>query len=348
MGAGDAGGENGLVEVHHLHQLVLDMADLVHAVVVGDGGGGAGHHVTEAGFAHIAGAVVGGEARHHVLGEFVFAVHEHVLVGNENVVEIHPHFLAAVFGVALVDAAAFHGAGVAALATVDIGDALGVAGNHADHGVVLVVLAQVHGRHHADPVLVPAAGHVRLDATHEDAVVVASGHMQEHVLVTLFERPLAAVALGVGHAGGDQHVAALRFLEESQIALVVTGAVLFIDVPGDRVQHAERVQAGAALEAGAGELAQAPLHAVFHHQVLGRLRHVQKAVHGGVDQRRMGGGQFRVVDGQVVGGAQGVDAGPDHRVVGGLVDQFAEQKQAGAATFKAGDVVVTGADHRHP
>ena len=33
---------------------------------------------------------------------------------------------------------------------------------------------------------------------------------------------------------------------------------------------------------------------------------------------------------------------------GGFVDQFAEQKQTGAAAFKAADVVVTGADHRHP
>jgi hypothetical protein len=181
--------------------------------------------------------------------------------------------------------AGFHGAGVAALPAVDIGQALGIARDHADHRVVLVFLGQVHGRHDADPVLVPAAGHVRLGAAYKNAFVVAAGDMHEHVRVSLLVRTLGAIAFRVGHGGGNQNVFALGFFQPVHIALVILGAVFLVDVIGDRMQHGNGVEAGAALETGAGDLAHAPLHLVFHHQIRGRFDDMQKAVHLGVDQR---------------------------------------------------------------
>src|SRR3546814_1934299 len=89
--------------------------------------------------------------------------------------------------------------------------------------------------------------------------------MQEHVGVGLFVRALRAVALGVGHARAEDDVVALRVAHELQVALVIGRATLRIDIEGDRMEHTDRVEPGAALEAGAGELAHATLHRSEEH-----------------------------------------------------------------------------------
>ena len=104
-------------------------------------------------------------------------------------------------------------------------------------------------------------------AFHVDALVGAAGHAHEHVRVALLSRALAAVAFGVGHAGGDQDVLALRFTEKIQETMVILGAVFFVDFVGDRMQDTDGVQARAALKTGAGNLAHAALHLVLFHQV---------------------------------------------------------------------------------
>ena len=81
-------------------------------------------------------------------------------------------------------------------------------------------------------------------------------------------RAFAAISFRVGHARADDHIVALRLAHEGEVSLVILGAVLLVDVPGDGVQHADGVQPGAALKTGAGNLPQTPLHTVFQHQVL--------------------------------------------------------------------------------
>ena len=50
---------------------------------------------------------------------------------------------------------------------------------------------------------------------------------------------------------------------------MVLGPMALVDLIGDRVQGVEGVHSDAALKAGPGELAEAPLHLVLHHQVIG-------------------------------------------------------------------------------
>lgn len=111
--------------------------------------------------------------------------------------------------------------------------------------------------------------------------------------------------------------------EEAQVAAVVLRAVLGVDVVRGRVQHADRVQARAPLEAGAGELPEAALHRVLVHEVLRRLGDVQEPVDPRVDDRRVRGGQFGLVDRQVVRRLQRVDRRLDDRV-GGVNAQTAQ------------------------
>jgi len=64
--------------------------------------------------------VVAGEALDEGAAVFVFAAHEDVFPGDEDVVEDHEGFVAAEVSVADVDVAAFEFAGVARLAAVDV------------------------------------------------------------------------------------------------------------------------------------------------------------------------------------------------------------------------------------
>ncbi len=66
------------------------------------------------------------------------------LPGDEHVVEDDHRLLAGEVRVAGVDVAAVHGARVAGLPAVDVGDARRVDGQRADDGVVLVRRPQAH------------------------------------------------------------------------------------------------------------------------------------------------------------------------------------------------------------
>ncbi len=61
---------------------------------------------------------------------------------NEHVVENDHGFLAGELGVAGIEVTAFHGARVAGLPAIDVGDALGIDRNRADDGIVAILLAQ--------------------------------------------------------------------------------------------------------------------------------------------------------------------------------------------------------------
>ena len=153
---------------------------------------------------------------------------------------------------------------------------------------------------------------------------------------------LAAITLGVGHARGDDQVVPLQALEQAQEAGVIPGAVLLIDIPGEGVHHGNTVQSCAALKAGAGELAHAPLHAVLVDEIIGAGGNVQKAVDPLADIRGFGGGQLRVIEGELVGGGQRIDGGTDHRVVHRFLDPLAEQVDLKLTAAQAVDVVFRG------
>ena len=86
--------------------------------------------------------------------------------------------------------------------------------------------------------------------------------------VGLLARPLRAVALGVGHAGAEDDIVGLGLLQEREIAPVIGRAVRLVDIVGDRMQHAEAIETGAALEAGPGDLPHPALHPILHHQIV--------------------------------------------------------------------------------
>ena len=169
--------------MRHLNQLVLDVAGGIGPVVLGNGRGGTYHHIPQPGFTHVAGAVIGREARNHGLCEFVLTVHEHVLPGDKYIVEHHQGFLAAKPGIALVDVAGLQSPGIATLTPVNVGEALCIPGYHADNGVVAISRSHVHGGHDANPVAVEATGHVRFGPGNIEAALVARRNVQKQVRV---------------------------------------------------------------------------------------------------------------------------------------------------------------------
>jgi hypothetical protein len=254
--------------------------------------------------------------------------------------------LAAVARVALVDAAALERARVARLAPDHVGEAGVVDRDRAHDRVVAVARAEAHGRHDDQPVRVEAAGLMRLGPADDHAAGAPLDHPAEQVGVVLVGRALAAVALGVGHRPADHEVLRLHGLDERQQARVVAGAVLPVDRPGRGVQRVDRVHADAALEAGAGELAEAPLHAVLHDDVLHALRDVQEAVDALTRRADDGGGERGVLGGEVVGAGDRVDRRADDRVIDGLRDLLAHVEDPQAARAQALDVLGAAGDRR--
>ena len=216
---------------------------------------------------------------------------------------------------------------VAALAAVDVVDALGVGRAAEADGVVLVALAHGHGGHDDDLVRVAGAGLVGLGAADHDAVVALLDDVQVHVGVGLLVRRQAAVALGIGHGAVGDEVVVLQVLDVLLEALVVLGAARLVGLVGDRVQRVDGVHADAALEAGAGLLAQQALHLDLLGEVVGGLVDVGEAVDPLAGE--VAGGQHEVLvlglGRELVGHGDAVDAGADERVVDVVVDLLAEQ-----------------------
>ncbi len=111
---------------------------LLDSVVLGDQGRGrADQHVADAGLADVAATVIGGEPFDEGGGVLELAVEEDVLPGHEHVLDDDHRLLAGVLGVADVDVAVLHRAGVAGLAAVDVGESLGLDRYGADDRIVL-------------------------------------------------------------------------------------------------------------------------------------------------------------------------------------------------------------------
>ena len=222
--------------------------------------------------------MIAGEALHHHAGELVLTVEEDVLIGDKHVVENHQCLLSAEFGVAHVDAALLHLAGIAGLAAVDHVQPLGVGGAGEGHGVIPVRLAHGDGGHEDVPVAVDGAGLVAFRAADHNAVVAAFHHVDVHIRVGLLMGCLGAVALGVGHGAVHGQIVVLHVDEEFLEVLVIACAALLVDLIGGGVHGVEGVHAHAALEAGGGLLPQQTLHFHLLHQIIGRLVKVGEAV----------------------------------------------------------------------
>ena len=291
-----------------------------------------------------AAAVVTGEPLDQHGGEFVLAIHEHALQGDEGVVEDDHRFLTGVARIPRVDIAAVQAARVAGLAAVDVGYPGRVHRQRADHRIVLVARSEADRRHDDEPVRVQASGLVCLGTGDVNPVLGATRDVQVHVGIGLRAWRLAAVALDVGHGASDHHVAALRHGDERLEALVIGGAALRVDLEGDRMQRVERVHSDAALEAGARELAKSALHLVLHDQVFGALGDVQEAVHPSPGVGRVRRGERRIAHREVVGLRDRVDRWTDHRMVHRLGDALAKQVNLEIAAAQALDVFGAGAD----
>jgi hypothetical protein len=330
--------------VGHLDELVADVARLRDPVVVGGLRGGADENVSDARLAHVATPVIGREPLDEQGSELRLAVHEHVRVRDEDVIEDDHRFLPGELGVARVRGSGFRTAGVAGLSAVDVGDARRIGGDRGDHGVVPVGLEQPHRRHRDDPVRVDTPGLVGLRPADGDALGRPRGHPDEQVRVGLPVRRQRAVALDVGHGAPDDQVAPVHRREEGLHPLVVRGAVLLVDLIGDRVEGVEGVHAHASLEARPGDLSELALHLVLQDEVLGVGTDVEEPAHGLPGEGRDDGRELGMGLGEVVGGGDGVDRGPDDRVVDGLVDLLPHQEHPELAAPQALDVLGAGAD----
>ena len=345
-GAGDTAAEQGLVQVGHLDQLVLDSGGLLHTVVLGSQSGGADQGVAHADLAAAVGlAVIAGEALHDHAGELILAVEEDVLVGDEHMVQDHQGLLAAELGVAHIDRGILlHLPGVAGLTAVDHVHALGVSGAGEGNGPVLISLTHRDGGHEDVPVRVDGAGLVALGAADHDAVLTALDDMDIHVGIGLLAGSLGAVALGVGHGAVHGQVVVLNEGQELLEVLVIVGAVLLVDLIGGGEHGVEGIHAHAALEAGSSLLAQQALHLDLVHQILGGLVQVGEAVDGVAGEAGLHGHQVRVLGilSQSVGHGHAINGGTDHRVIHPVVDLLAEHVDTGVQLAQAVNVLLCG------
>ena len=332
-GTGDAAAEQGLVQVGHLDELVLDGGGLLHAVVLSGQSSGADQGVAHAHLAAAVGlTVITGEALHDHAGELILAVEEDVLVGDEHVVQHHQSLLAAKLGVAYVDRGVLlHLPGVAGLTAVDHVHALSVGGAGKADSPILIGLTHGDGGHEDVPVGVDGAGLVALGTADHDAVGTALHNVDVHIGIGLVVGSLGAVTLGVGHGAVHGEVVVLHHGQELLEVLMIVGAVLLVHLEGGGEHRVEGVHAHAALEAGSGLLTQQALHLHLVDEVLGGLVQVGEAVDGVAGEAGLDGHEIRILGilGQGVGHGDAVDGGTDHGVIHPVVDLLAEHINAG-------------------
>ena len=125
---------------------------------------------------------------------------------------------------------------------------------------------------------------------------------------------------------------------------MVLGAVLLVYLIGGAVDGVDGVHAYAALETGAGGLAQQALHLDHFDEVIGGLVDVGEAVDLFPGEVGGGGHQVLVVGGlgQVVGHLYGVDGGAEDGVVHGVLHLFAKHIHAQVQGPQALDIFITG------
>ena len=344
-GAGDAAGEERLIEVRHFNKLVLDVAGLLCTVVLSGERSRSNDHIAHANLAAaVALAVVAGKSLDHHTGKIILAVEEDVLVGDKHMVEHDQRFLTAELGVADVDGAALELAGVAALAAIDHVKALGVGGAGKGDGPILVRLAHGDGGHKDVPVRVDRAGLVDLRAVDDDAVRVTLDHAQEEVGILLVVGSLGAVALGVGHGAVYGEILILHHDQELLEILVVVRAVLLVDLVGGGVDGVEGVHADAALEAAGRFLTEQALHLDLFDKVVGGLMQVGETVDLAASEIGRRGHQVLIlrVLRERIGHGDAVDAGADDRVIDPVVDLFAEHINAGVELAQRIDIFLGG------
>ena len=288
--------------------------------------------------------MIGGEPFDQRRGIGPFAIHEHVLVRHEHLVEHDERLLAGELGIAGVHLPAVDDPGVVGLATDDVGEARRIDPHGADNGPVAIRLGHAHGGHEDQPMRIDRAGLLHLGAGDVDTVAVAPDHVQEKIRIRLLVRRPGAVALRIGHRSPDDDVRSLRAAQESQEPLVIIGARLRIDVERHRMAGADGVETHAALEAGAGSPAELALHLVLCDQLLRTRRHVQEAIDRKPGDVGAHGAELRPLRRDPVGLRHRIDGGPDHRMIRRLRHALAHEKHIHTAPAQRIDVVVGGHD----
>ena len=323
--AGDAGRIERLVQMDHFDQFVFQVGCFGRAVIVGRQRRRADQHVTHADLAAaVALAMIAGKPFHQRAAEFHFAAHEHVFPGDEQIVEHHQGFMAAELLVADVDVAAFEFAGITGLAAVDVEDAFGVGRGHKRHGIVHILFRHADGRHDQDPVGIERAGLMTFCAADHDAVRSFLDHMHEQVRVGLLVGSQTPVALGIGHGTVHCPVFLLHPAQKLVEALMIGCAQFLVHFEGHAVHGVDRVHPDAALEAGAGFLAEQALHFYFFDQVVGALVKMAEPVDffaGEMGRRRHQVFIFRQFR-QLVGSLDGIHRRANDRVIDGILHPF--------------------------
>ena len=162
--------------------------------------------------------------------EFILAVQEDTIIGNEYVVEDNQSFCTAEFLVTNVDVVVlFELSCVAGLTTIDHEDTFSIYRYCEGNCIILVFFLHSLCGHYDNFVAVNHTCLVSLSTTYNNAVRTTLYNMQEHVGVSLLVRRKTSVTLGVCHSTVNNDVLLLNHLPEVYEVLMILCAVSFVD-----------------------------------------------------------------------------------------------------------------------
>ncbi len=286
---------------------------------------GADQQVAEPGAcADTAVPVMGRIGRGEKLRMLPFARQKHPIPGHEDVVEDRDAGRLAVFG-----AEFRRGVVVPSGRARDDGDALRIHRHRATQREIRIRFGHVAARHDEILVHIGGGGDDGLGAADHHAVGAPLLDVHVGVGIRLLVRPQGPVALAVGHGDSERQVLVLDLVQVVQEPLVQLRALVLVDPVGRLIDRVQRIVGQIALRAADLAAHQADRLQLVD-QVLRRPADVQHPVDvlaGGV---LLGKHERAVILLQriVVGHADGVDAGPEPRLVGDALDPVAVTEDA--------------------
>ena len=328
-GTCDTAGEERLIKMCHLNQLILDMGSTLYAIGLGSQGRSADQHVSDYYLAAtVALSMVSGEAFHQHPRKFVFLTQKYPFPGNEDMVEYHQRLLASEFAVAAVHAVgSLQLPGIAGLSSIDHDDPFRVRGDGKGNRIGFVLLLHRLRGHDQMLVGVHRSGLVRLCAVDNDALVVLFHDAQIQIRIRLPGGRQAPIPLGIRHRAVHGQVVFLYIGHVVNKSLVILGAVFLIDLIGRGIDRVERVHAYASLEAGPCGLPHQPLHLHLLHQILSTLVKMAETVDRLSGQIGSRGHNIFIVLSlrQGIGHGDRMDGWTDNGMIHEIFHPFAEQ-----------------------
>lgn len=164
--------------------------------------------------------------------------------------------------------------------------------------------------------------------------------------VCLQARPLGAIALGVGHGDAEREVFILHAMQIGEETLRIIGAMCGVGALGRLMERVERIMGEIALRAARG-FADEPHRFQFREKIGRGLADMRHAVDG-LAGRALPGGHQQTVFGrmsEVIGDADGVDAGSEQRLVGDARNRCSVNEHA--RPIGAQRLAIIGGGHQH-